>query len=432
MADWFCNIAGKISGPMTAERLKGLADAGQVTPHDLVGQSTEGPWVPARRVKGLFPAAGAGATTAASPAPEPHQAGPPPEPPIPKPPVATPVPPPPDDSVEPPDANGPFAIVTGETSPTARFTARKARKQKAPKKKEPRRPPEELSPREKQKRLVLILLLILVVGSVAGGGLVWWRNHAASTVEAPLPAGTAQADAPEPVPGEVDLNSLVPGETTTHGPPPGGSDTDLAADLWIDRPGAEGTVDVPAGGTLKVAILSVEVGRPGLTGPGDRAARPKNHYLLIRLKLHTDEAGRRFPYRSWGSGGGATLRDESGHEYGLKTPVNFHQMRIEGQIDGTATIENDPVHDLLVFEPPRPAAERFRLRLSTSALGAKGELRFEIPRSEIRFAHDFQRASQTAERERRDAVHVDDDEPIRIPGLTNGVDDKQQPAPSPR
>lgn len=57
MADeWHYSIGGAKNGPVTAGELKGLADSRMLSPADLVWKEGMAQWVPARAVKGLFPA----------------------------------------------------------------------------------------------------------------------------------------------------------------------------------------------------------------------------------------------------------------------------------------------------------------------------------------------------------------------------------------
>lgn len=54
---WFVLLNEKPRGPLDASQLKRLAEQGQINGDTLVSQSTEGPWVAARKIKGLNPAA---------------------------------------------------------------------------------------------------------------------------------------------------------------------------------------------------------------------------------------------------------------------------------------------------------------------------------------------------------------------------------------
>src|SRR5580658_8708996 len=59
-ADWFCKAGEKKVGPLTGQQLLAIVAKGQLKPEHLVRRGSEGPWIPAGRVKGLFPEAPAG------------------------------------------------------------------------------------------------------------------------------------------------------------------------------------------------------------------------------------------------------------------------------------------------------------------------------------------------------------------------------------
>jgi len=54
-ADWFCKIGEKKIGPLNGQQLKTIVARGQLKPDHLVRRGSEGPWVAAGRIKGLFP-----------------------------------------------------------------------------------------------------------------------------------------------------------------------------------------------------------------------------------------------------------------------------------------------------------------------------------------------------------------------------------------
>ncbi len=68
--EWYVQHGGKQHGPLTAVNLKKLADDGKIAPTTPVRLGADGAWVPAARVKGLFPA-----TAAAQPAAKPVASG---------------------------------------------------------------------------------------------------------------------------------------------------------------------------------------------------------------------------------------------------------------------------------------------------------------------------------------------------------------------
>ena len=67
MTDWYVRVDGEQYGPYTAEQLKTYASHGHVTPDSEVRRGTDGSWVIASQVKGMFPAA----TERAAPPPPP-------------------------------------------------------------------------------------------------------------------------------------------------------------------------------------------------------------------------------------------------------------------------------------------------------------------------------------------------------------------------
>jgi len=54
---WYYEVEGQAQGPLTTAELKERAKSGQLAPGHLVRKGEEGNWVPAARVKGLFPKA---------------------------------------------------------------------------------------------------------------------------------------------------------------------------------------------------------------------------------------------------------------------------------------------------------------------------------------------------------------------------------------
>jgi hypothetical protein len=88
--DWYVRVGEVERGPVSSEALKHLALEGRVTPDTPIRKGDSGNWVPASRVKGLFPSSAASVTAHPMPA-----AAPPPVPkaqPIPMPQVAASMP----------------------------------------------------------------------------------------------------------------------------------------------------------------------------------------------------------------------------------------------------------------------------------------------------------------------------------------------------
>ena len=55
MTDWYVRVDGEQYGPYTSEQLKTYASSGHVTPNSEVRRGTDGRWVVASQVKGMFP-----------------------------------------------------------------------------------------------------------------------------------------------------------------------------------------------------------------------------------------------------------------------------------------------------------------------------------------------------------------------------------------
>ncbi len=65
-SQWYCQLDGVASGPFTREELRFLAERGRLSPRDRVREGTDGQWVAADSVAGVFRAAQQTATPAAA------------------------------------------------------------------------------------------------------------------------------------------------------------------------------------------------------------------------------------------------------------------------------------------------------------------------------------------------------------------------------
>ena len=59
MSDWFYSVSGSTQGPVTSSKLRELAKAGAIGQETMVWKEGMGSWVPAMKLKGLFPGPGA-------------------------------------------------------------------------------------------------------------------------------------------------------------------------------------------------------------------------------------------------------------------------------------------------------------------------------------------------------------------------------------
>ncbi len=74
-AEWFCQIAGAEMGPLSSQQIKTMVAKGRLLPDDVLRRGTSGPWVPAARVKGLFPEGHSSAAAASPQQPTAHKPG---------------------------------------------------------------------------------------------------------------------------------------------------------------------------------------------------------------------------------------------------------------------------------------------------------------------------------------------------------------------
>jgi hypothetical protein len=58
MSQWYCQLEGRVVGPVSLEELQGIAERGDISPDSLVREGPEGPWIAASQVEDLSLAAG--------------------------------------------------------------------------------------------------------------------------------------------------------------------------------------------------------------------------------------------------------------------------------------------------------------------------------------------------------------------------------------
>jgi len=169
-----------------------------------------------------------------------------------------------------------------------------------------------------------------------------------------------------------------------------------------------------------------------LTSADGRAGRSANRFLLIKVELKTKGPDGSARFRGWSSyAKEISLTDEHGVRYDVRTPQNFDGMFVDGQCQETVVLSADePMADVVVFAWPEDMApvlpstseELLKLRLPKDAYGGQGELRIEIPLSEIdvtEAAMEKPRGGPPAAKPGTSDNVEEADGPIRIPGLTN-------------
>ena len=420
--EWFCQVSGEQLGPLSARQLKTMAQRGQLTPDSQVRQGSNGKWVPAGRVKGLFsspdsseawsdssevpmaqPAAQSAAAPTAkraprAPANSKRPGQPPKATPLPQAQVAPPVVPqaqvaparvpptraamsPPLPVAPRPSAAGPamsdaFGIVTDDTSPTARVTGRSSGGTNA------------AGTRKKKNTTVVIALAGVLVGLVALAIAIPFIMRDSGE----KPPETASAATPE---GPTSEDMLLGGGSQAPDPdeptePTGSGNVSTRA---LTAPTAEAVDDgwqdastqTPIRrGDIEVTLRSASIGIPRLVRPTGRGAKPKQDFLIIRVGLRNTNRDLKLEYKSWSLrgplGSTTTLKDNLGNPYFLKS---FTGATPEGQLQEESIYPNDSIEDVLVFQEPivNPRVTYLRLTLPAMAFGERGLLKFEIPKT---------------------------------------------------
>lgn len=449
MAEWYYKIAEQVVGPLSSEQLKALAEGGRLAPGDPVAKSSEGPWVTASRVKGLFEVA----AIDDEPAEESPSSMPSPpvvsgeqktikEPPIPQPPVVMPAqgatpaasrPSAPAGSAPPAVDSAPaggFAIHTEEVAPTERF--QKKKRVKTPRVKAPKEP---LTKKEKNARLVKWLAIAIVGGVVVLISIPFVRDMTRAAPEAAVAKNPIAADVDLAGAGDLTESSFDTSPQAARSRPVSATSKRVASPTPDDVTDSVEQVFAARGTTNDVEAKPVRVvlDRPLMTKPdGSGAARPSNRLLLVEMELTTkgDDSTTRF--RGWVNyADEISLTDERGVEYDVRTPKLFGGRFVDGQCQEMVFLSSkEPTTDVVVFswpdeapELPSTSEETLKLRLPKIAYGEEGELRIAIPLSEIDVTeHALEKppgGPPAAKPGTSDNVEEDDGGPIRIPGLMN-------------
>jgi hypothetical protein len=148
-------------------------------------------------------------------------------------------------------------------------------------------------------------------------------------------------------------------------------------------------------GDVRVRLISIAVGPvdfkepPGSAGKSQGAStksgqkRPREKYLIIKLRISNAGAGRLIEYAGWNhpspnsEAGLLSLRDAGGKEYSLK--VFPPGREVVGQVSRASVPPTKWVDDVLVFEAPMGRVEFLRLELPGDIVGNKSNFRLQIP-----------------------------------------------------
>jgi hypothetical protein len=426
-AEWFCIISGEAVGPLSSQQLRAMVRQGKLKAEHPIRQGTAGPWVPAGRVKGLFPsdhaspviadstdfpAAKPGSGAAGTPAPRARPAAPravrplhlpvaqpAPEPP---PPAAPPAPrrPPSGPAAKPAAAAGSglgrFAIDADADTPAARITGRRSGVGLGRRK----------SGRKNAAVVASLALLVVALGIVAAvlafssGG--FGGRAGPSAANAPN-GGDENAPTGDHAAGNPGQSGHDASASRSDGPA-----TDPAANHWVDA-----TDSAIRRASVKVRILSAETGYPAFARALE-SPEPLRRWLLIAVELQNLDPGKGLKYSRFGgrASPGVRLTDNLGNTYRRKT---FGRPAGRGQLGSVVVRAGEPVEDLLVFDPPAESVDYLRLELPAAAFGGQGTLNFQIPNDMIAAADKKPEPLQPAEDDRRSGL----DRPGRP--LTTGV-----------
>jgi hypothetical protein len=159
---------------------------------------------------------------------------------------------------------------------------------------------------------------------------------------------------------------------------------------WVDA----GT-NAAQQGDVRVRLISIAVGPvyfkepPGSAGKSQGAStksgqkRPREKYLIIKLRISNAGAGRLIEYAGWNhpspnpEAGLLSLRDAGGKEYSLK--VFPPGKDVVGQVSQASIPPTKWVDDVLAFEAPTGRVEFLRLDLPGDIVGNKSNFRLQIP-----------------------------------------------------
>lgn len=402
LAEWFCRISGDDLGPLSSGELKAMAADGRLRPEDYLRKGTEGPWLLAAGIKGLFPAEGSapGASgptrlPVAKPLKDPG-ADPPPRPRPASLPAARPAAPPavrrrsqrrsaselpaaqPSPKVPPiPAATGPggsagaeperFDIVTDADTPAARTAGRTTGG------------PAGRRSRRRRNTIVIGSLVMLVIGlAVAGVVLaVANRDFGESAKRANEATSGAPTDDGEILAGTEDP---APDSPQRRGAGASGPSDEPGDPQWLDA----------SKSAIRREDVGVRISSAKIVGPREiqevlgLSGRPRRTYLLVVVDVENLSGDRQLEYTRWGSGSSISRRvrlsDNLDKTYRM---TRFVEAGARGPSTSAPIGPSERIEDLLVFQRPAEGVEFLRLELPAAALGMQGTLRFKIPREMI-------------------------------------------------
>jgi len=393
--EWFCEIAGRKIGPLLSQQLKTMAAEGQILPSDRVRQGSQGPWVSAGQVKGLFPPLPR-AKPLASPTPKRGEV--PVARRVPEPPAAprhavTPLPieaETPEMFTSEPASGAPGAIpfdvaeeVTGESvvSKSSGFAHAKTATLSGAKRRQ-----------RQQQKMMVGLLLVAIVGLAIAGLILAIKGDSIREVEslgsgglsrmAQKAAERARHQSPEELEELEGIESLAPAkpkkqktlaqwlEKETAGTTGTNTKEPVVKEKWVDASMAPAMVE-------DAAVRVVSIVRTPLHS-GDRVPASGSQ-LLITLAVDNSSDTQKLDFRGWTRGGiaqGVELTDNFGNHYRVK-PVG--RAPVPGNGPPRSIYPGQSGREVLAFELPIKKAGYLLLELPAKAFGKSGIARLKIP-----------------------------------------------------
>ena len=347
---WFCKIGEKKVGPLSVQQLKTIAARGQLRAEHLVRRGDAGPWVPAGRVKGLFPEKPNGAAASAA---KPAQAKP-----LAQPgalPVAHATPAkaaselPPELSLGAGGHKHHVALNVDQLDIDAEpvmVSTRKTRGVAGLKK-------------DEQRKLTMILLGVIGGGLLIALILLIWagsQGYFSSPHKEEAKKEESKTEEPESAKKTAKTEEKA---------------AEKEDDKWIKFPES-----------LRLKKLEVKLVDPTLAAPpeGSEIDRSEHDTVLVLpvrmvLKLGVEDA---VDYAGWGESElkNISLKDDTKRAYKLL------DLSVEPK-DRKAVERGKPVTARLVFEPPLNKAKYVRLEMPATAIGEQGMLKFQIACTKI-------------------------------------------------
>ena len=354
-ADWFCKIGEKQVGPLSGQQLKTVVAKGQLRPEHLLRRGTEGPWIPAGRVKGLFPEtppAGAQPKTPAKGTPQVAAGGKPAKPDAGKPGAL----PSAQEAAQPP-SDMPDEFKLGSAGHKKHHVAMNVANldiQAQPVKVSHRKSRPLGLKKDEAKKLNTILLCVIGVGTtIALIVFIWAFSQGMFSSKTEAKKDEAKTEEPDLEKKEAKARPKT------------------EDDEWTEIP------KVVASGSIEVKIAKPTRGAPPEGAKVDAAEHEEVLVLPTTLKVKLGTT-KEVEYQGWteSTRKDISLKDDS------KKKVPLLDI-VEAKSDVKAIGPGKPVQLQLIFAAPPKKVKYLRLELPASAIKGEGMLKFQIPSKSI-------------------------------------------------